>query len=125
MRLLAQVPGSVLWVKQPGEKTKANLVAAAKTAGIDPVTTDFRRHGGTCPGIWRAINWPISFSTPCPITPIPRVATPCGPGLPLLTQRGTAFAGRVCASLLTALELPALIAETAHQYESTALRAGA
>ena len=42
-------------------------------------------------------------------------------GLPLLTQRGTAFAGRVCASLLTALGLPGLIAETAAGYEATAL----
>ena len=42
-------------------------------------------------------------------------------GLPLLTQRGTAFAGRVCASLVTALGLPGLIAETATGYEAAAL----
>ncbi|HEX4272163.1 MAG TPA: hypothetical protein VHZ32_12280, partial [Rhizomicrobium sp.] len=41
-------------------------------------------------------------------------------GLPLLTQRGTAFAGRVCASLVSAIGLPGLIAETTAGYEATA-----
>jgi len=42
-------------------------------------------------------------------------------GLPVLTQRGTAFAGRVAASLLTAAGLPELITETAQEYEVLAL----
>jgi predicted O-linked N-acetylglucosamine transferase (SPINDLY family) len=39
----------------------------------------------------------------------------------VLTCRGGAFAGRVAASLLTALGLPELITETAQDYESLAL----
>jgi predicted O-linked N-acetylglucosamine transferase (SPINDLY family) len=42
-------------------------------------------------------------------------------GLPVLTLKGTAFAGRVAASLLTAAGLPELIAETAEAYEALAL----
>jgi predicted O-linked N-acetylglucosamine transferase (SPINDLY family) len=42
-------------------------------------------------------------------------------GLPVLTQRGSAFAGRVGASLLTAAGLAELIAENAQEYESLAL----
>jgi protein O-GlcNAc transferase len=38
-----------------------------------------------------------------------------------LTWRGTAFAGRVGASLLTAAGLPELIAETAQDYEALAV----
>ena len=43
-------------------------------------------------------------------------------GLPVLTRRGASFASRVCASLLTELDLPELITETAADYETTALR---
>ena len=42
-------------------------------------------------------------------------------GLPVLTQAGETFAGRVALSLLTALDLPELITRTADEYESVAL----
>jgi protein O-GlcNAc transferase len=41
--------------------------------------------------------------------------------VPVLTRRGTAFAGRVAASLLKAIGLPELVAETPEQYQSIAL----
>lgn len=43
-------------------------------------------------------------------------------GLPLLTCRGSAFPGRVAASLLTAIGLPELIAESMEDYEAMAIR---
>jgi len=43
-------------------------------------------------------------------------------GLPVLTQRGASFAGRVAASLLTALNLPELITDSDEAYEAVALR---
>jgi predicted O-linked N-acetylglucosamine transferase (SPINDLY family) len=42
-------------------------------------------------------------------------------GLPVLTQAGETFAGRVAASLLSAMSLPELIAQTPEQYESMAI----
>ena len=42
-------------------------------------------------------------------------------GLPVLTERGTAFASRIGASFLTAAGLPDLIAESAADYERLAL----
>jgi protein O-GlcNAc transferase len=42
-------------------------------------------------------------------------------GLPVLTQIGETFAGRVAASLLTAIGVPELIAETPEQFESLAV----
>ena len=41
--------------------------------------------------------------------------------VPLVTRRGTAFAGRVAASLLTALDLPELVTEDLESYEALAL----
>jgi predicted O-linked N-acetylglucosamine transferase (SPINDLY family) len=120
MRLLAKVPGSVLWLKQPGEKVKANLLAAAEGSGIDPSRLVFAEPAALSQHLARHQLADLFLDT----MPYNAHATGCDAlwaGLPLLTQRGTAFAGRVCASLLTALELPGLIAETAAGYEATAL----
>src|SRR5262249_2423241 len=43
-------------------------------------------------------------------------------GLPVLTQIGETFAGRVAASLLTAIDLPELIASTQQPYEDLAIQ---
>ncbi|MEO7054610.1 MAG: hypothetical protein ABI191_06520, partial [Rhizomicrobium sp.] len=43
-------------------------------------------------------------------------------GLPILTCRGNAFAGRVAASLLQAMGLPELITDTLEDYEALAVR---
>jgi protein O-GlcNAc transferase len=120
MRLLAQVPGSVLWLKQPGEKAKTNLLAAAKASGIDPARLVFAGPAALPQHLARHQLADLFLDT----LPYNAHATGCDAlwaGLPLLTQRGTAFAGRVCASLLTALGLPGLIAETAAGYEAAAL----
>ena len=42
-------------------------------------------------------------------------------GLPVLTQIGETFAGRVAASLLTAIGVPELITSTRHAYEDLAI----
>jgi protein O-GlcNAc transferase len=120
MRLLGQVPGSVLWLKEPGERAKANLLAAARSTGIDPSRLVFARPAPLPAHLARHQLADLFLDT----LPYNAHATGCDAlwaGLPLLTQRGTAFAGRVCASLLTALDLPELIAVSATEYESTAM----
>jgi protein O-GlcNAc transferase len=44
MRILAQVPGSVLWLRRPEEKAIANLKAAASQHGIAPERLVFATH---------------------------------------------------------------------------------
>jgi len=44
-------------------------------------------------------------------------------GLPVLTQIGNAFAGRVAASLLNAIGLPELITHSREEYEALAIEA--
>ena len=101
-----QVQGSVLWLKQPGEKAKANLLAAAAIDyGIDPSRLIFAGPAALPQHLARHQLADLFLDT----LPYNAHATGCDAlwaGLPLLTQRGTAFAGRVCASLLTALGLP-------------------
>ncbi len=120
MRLLEQVAGSVLWLKQPGETTKSNLLAAAGAAGIEASRLIFAGPAAMAKHLARHQLADLFLDT----LPYNAHATGCDAlwaGLPLLTQRGTAFAGRVCASLLTSLGVPELIAENAADYEATAL----
>jgi protein O-GlcNAc transferase len=46
-------------------------------------------------------------------------------GVPVLTCRGGSFAGRVAASLLAAIGIPELVAESLHDYEARALELAA
>ena len=120
MRLLSSVPGSVLWLKQAGDKTKSNLRQAAKERGVDaerlifappaPLEVHLARH--QLAGL---------FLDTLPYNAHATASDALWAGLPLVTQRGSAYAGRVATSLLTAAGVPELIAQTAEDYESLAL----
>jgi protein O-GlcNAc transferase len=120
MRLLAALPGSVLWLKQAGEAAKANLRQAAQAQGIDPQRLIFAGPAPLEVHLARHRLADLFLDT----LPYNAHATACDAlwaGLPVLTCRGTAFAGRVAASLLTAVGLPELITEAAADYEARAL----
>ncbi|HMH64345.1 MAG TPA: tetratricopeptide repeat protein [Rhizomicrobium sp.] len=120
MRLLTALPGSVLWLKQAGEAAKANLQRAAEARGVDPKRLVFAQPAPLDVHLARYRLADLFLDT----LPYNAHATACDAlwaGLPVLTCRGTAFAGRVAASLLTAVGLPELITETAQDYESLAL----
>jgi len=120
MRLLAAVPGSVLWLKQAGGKAKANLLEAAKAHGIEPDRLIFAAPARLDVHLVRHQLADLFLDT----MPYNAHATACDAlwaGLPVLTRKGTAYAGRVAASLLTAAGLPELITETAEDYENLAV----
>jgi protein O-GlcNAc transferase len=119
MRLLAAVPGSVLWLKQAGEATE-NLRRAAQEAGIAPARLVFAKGAPLDVHLARHALADLFLDT----LPYNAHATACdalAAGLPVLTCRGTAFAGRVAASMLTTSGLPELITETPEDYEAMAL----
>ncbi len=120
MRLLAALPGSVLWLKQAGDKAKANLQQAARDAGVDASRLVFAKPAPLAVHLARHRLADLFLDT----APYGAHATACDAlyaGLPVLTERGTAFASRIGASLLTAAGLPELIAESAAEYEKLAL----
>ena len=120
MRLLADIPDSVLWLKQAGEKTKTNLQQAARVRGIDPERLVFAKPALLDVHLARHQLADLFLDT-LPYNAHATASDALWAGLPVLTKRGTAYAGRVAASMLTALDLPELIAETAQEYESFAL----
>jgi predicted O-linked N-acetylglucosamine transferase (SPINDLY family) len=120
MRLLQAVCGSVLWLKQPAADARANLEREAAARGIDPARLVY---AGTVPldmHLARHANADLFLDT----LPYNAHATACdalGAGLPVLTCKGQAFAGRVAASLLTAAGLSELVSENLADYEARAL----
>jgi predicted O-linked N-acetylglucosamine transferase (SPINDLY family) len=119
-RLLAQLPGSVLWLKRPGDAALANLKSGAQERGVDPARLVLADNAPLDVHLARYGLADLFLDT----LPYNAHATSCDAlwgGLPVLTCQGTAFAGRVAASLLHAVGLPELITETPQAYEAMAL----
>ena len=120
MRLLKQIDGSVLWLKKPGDKAAANLQAAARTAGIDPARLVFAAPAALDVHFARHTLADLFLDT----LPYNAHATCCDAlwsGLPVLTCAGSAYAGRVAASMLAAVGLPELITTSPEDYEALSL----
>lgn len=120
LRLLQQIPDSVLWLRAPVHSSGAHLQARAAErsialerlvfAGTLPLANHLARHA-------RA----DLFLDTLPYGAHATAADALLAGLPVLTQLGETFPGRVGASLLTAAGLPELITRTPQEYEATAL----
>ena len=121
MRILGQVPGSVLWLIRELPEAEDNLRQAAEQRGISgdrlvfadilPKPAHLARHR-------LADLFLDSYSYTAHTTGSDALWA----GLPLITCPGTTFAARVAASLLTTLDLPALIARNLADYEERAVR---
>lgn len=124
MRILARTPGSVLWLLEDNQRAAANLKAHAAERGIDPgrlvlaqrmrLPDHLARHGLA-----------DLFLDTLPYNAHTTASDALWAGLPLLTQLGPTFAGRVAASLLTAMGLPELITVSTEQFESVAVELAA
>lgn len=121
MRLLNQVPGSVLWLKEDGDAlAKANLLAAAMAAGIDPARLIFAGRLDNEAHLARHACADLFLDS----LPYNAHVTACDAlwaGLPVLTVLGDSYPSRVAASLLTAIGLPELVTADLRAYEELAL----
>jgi predicted O-linked N-acetylglucosamine transferase (SPINDLY family) len=119
MRILAQTPGSVLWLRAADEAS-ANMRHAARAHGIDPSRLIFAHKAELPVHLARHALADLFLDT----LPFNAHATACDAlwaGLPVLTCQGKSFCGRVGASLLRAAGLPELIADDMAAYEALAL----
>lgn len=120
MRLLTAIPKSVLWLKQPAVDARANLEREAKARGIDPVRLVYAENAPLEFHLGRQANADLFLDT-LPYNAHATAADALSAGLPVLTCKGRAFAGRVAASLLEAVGLPELVTEALEAYEMRAL----
>jgi predicted O-linked N-acetylglucosamine transferase (SPINDLY family) len=121
MRLLAQVPGSVLWLLASHEAVAANLRAQAQARGVDPARLRF---AGRRPYARYLADFQQAdlFLDTLPFNAGTTASDALWAGLPVLAQLGHSFAGRMAASLLDAVGLPELITQSEADYEALALR---
>jgi predicted O-linked N-acetylglucosamine transferase (SPINDLY family) len=121
LRLLESVPSSVLWLLEGNTLLAANLRKEAARAGIDPTRLVFAPPLETAAHLSRLALGDL-FLDSLPYNAHTTASDALWAGLPLLTCRGTAFAGRVAASLLQAVGLPELIANSLDEYASLAIK---
>ena len=112
---LREHPDAVLWLTVPHSLARRNLSARAARAGVAAGRIVF------APVVPQAEHLARLACADLALDVLPYGSHTTGSdalwaGVPLLTCRGTTFAGRVGASLLGAVELPELIAESLADY---------
>jgi protein O-GlcNAc transferase len=121
MRILKQVDGSVLWLLESRPPFAENLRREAEARGVDGSRILFAPDRAPADHLAR-LSLAGLFLDSLPYNAHTTASDALWAGVPLLTLRGKAFAGRVAASLLTAAGLKELITETPEAYEALAIK---
>lgn len=120
MRILSAVDGSVLWLLQDNPTGAKNLRREAEARGVDGGRLVFAARLNQEDHLARHRLADLFLDT-LPCNAHTTASDALWAGLPLLTCAGESFASRVSASLLKAIGLPELIAETQEEYEEMAI----
>ena len=120
MRILQRVEDSVLFLNADNPVARRNLLEHAQAAGIDARRLVFAERIAVEDYLARFRVMDLFLDT-LPYNAGTTASDALWMGLPVLTCLGKAFAGRVAASLLSALDLPELITTTAAEYEDLAV----
>ncbi|MBS4049255.1 MAG: tetratricopeptide repeat protein [Alphaproteobacteria bacterium] len=120
MRLLHQLPGSVLWQLEAEPDAAENLRREAQARGIDPARLIFAPPLDLADHLARQPLADLFLDT-LPVNAHTTASDALWAGLPVLTCAGETFIGRVAGSLLTTIGLPELITSSLSEYEALAL----
>ena len=120
MRILKAVEGSVLFLYSENKWAEDNLKLEAKARGIDISRLVFAGRISTEEYLARYKVCDLFLDT-FPYNAGTTASDALWTGLPVLTLMGKSFASRVAASLLNAIDLPELIANTQEEYEELAI----
>ncbi|MGA8494347.1 MAG: tetratricopeptide repeat protein [Xanthobacteraceae bacterium] len=121
MRLLQQVPGSVLWLLESNALVRSNLGAAAVAAGVDPTRLVFAPILPRGHHLARHRHADLFLDT-LPCNAHTTASDALWAGLPVLTCAGETFAGRVAGSIVRAAGLAELVTNSPRDYEALALK---
>ncbi|MDB5733982.1 MAG: repeat-containing protein [Alphaproteobacteria bacterium] len=120
MRLLAEIPGSVLWLLEANADMPRSLRSAAKAKGIDPARLIFAPPLAPDAHLARHRLADLFLDT-LPYNAHTTASDALWAGLPVLTQAGNQFDGRVAASLLCAAGIAELVTHSSADHEALAL----
>ncbi len=121
MRILKQVPGSVLWLFKGSQASMKNLVREARGRGIDPGRLVFADKLPKANHLARLQLADLALDTRI-VNGHTTTSDSLWAGVPVLTLMGKQFAARVSASLLNAIGLPELVVDQLGAYERLAVR---
>ena len=120
MRLLREVPGSVLWLLGDRPGTQANLLCEAAARGVEESRLVFAGRLPYAQHLGR-LGLADLFLDTLPYNAGATASDALRSGVPVLTCAGEAFVSRMAGSLLRAVGLPELITENLSEYERVAL----
>jgi predicted O-linked N-acetylglucosamine transferase (SPINDLY family) len=121
MRLLAAVPGSVLWLFKGDKEVEANLRREAEARGVEGTRLVFAERLTKSKHLARHVHAELFLDT-FPYNAHTTASDALWCGLPVVTRPGETFASRVASSLVTAIGAPELIAPDLEGYERLALK---
>jgi predicted O-linked N-acetylglucosamine transferase (SPINDLY family) len=120
MRLLREIPSSVMWLLGDREDARANLRGAAVSRGVDPERLVFAPRVPYAQHLGR-LGLADLFLDTLPYNAGTTASDALRVGVPVLTCVGEAMASRMAGSLLRSLGLPQLITRNLEEYERQAL----
>jgi predicted O-linked N-acetylglucosamine transferase (SPINDLY family) len=120
MRILRQVPDSVLWLLEDNRWARENMTAAARAHGISPSRLVFGGRVSPQEYLGRFTLADL-FLDSFPFNGGTTANDVLWAGLPLLTMSGQTFISRMAGSLLNAVGLPELVTTNIADYERRAV----
>ena len=122
MRLLRQVDGSVLWLRDYGAVASRNLRREAERRAVAPERLIFAARVPMAEDHLARQRQADLFLDTLNYNAHTTASDALWAGVPVLTCLGSTFAGRVAASQLRAVGLPELVTESLPDYEALALK---
>jgi predicted O-linked N-acetylglucosamine transferase (SPINDLY family) len=123
MRILAAVPGSVLWLLADNETARANMLACAAAHGVAAERLVFAPRVAPPEYLARFTLADLMLDT-FPFNAGTTASDALWMGLPIVTRSGRTVISRMAGSLLTAVGLPDLITDNQADYEQLAITLG-
>lgn len=123
MRILSQVPGSVLWLLADNDTCRDNLLRQAQAQGVARERLVFAPRVAPAEYLARFTCADLMLDT-FPFNAGTTASDALWMGLPIVTRAGRTYISRMAGSLLTAVGLPDLVTETQADYERLAVTLG-
>lgn len=122
-KILAAVPGSVLWLLRPDPRAIGALEAVFAAQGV---TADRLIYADRTDNPHHVARYKVAdvFLDTLPYGAHTTASDSLWMGVPVVTVTGRGFASRVCSSLVKAAGVPELVCETPDRYVDLAIRLG-
>jgi protein O-GlcNAc transferase len=121
MRILQQVPGSVLWLFDDDQNARRNLRTEAANRSVDPDRLVFAQKIEKAQHLSR-LKWADLALDTRIVNGHTTTSDSLWAGVPVITIQGSHFASRVSSSLLHAVGLPELVTDSPAEYEKLAVQ---